>query len=145
MIADDPQHQQIQLALKLSARMEELILHNKDAMRFPDSVADEMVSAAKGYAQLNTALAYHYNSEGRRLFDVTIKMHFLIHAAQNSRYLNPRLGWCYSGEDFMNKARQLARSCMKGTPLWKYGSKFASKYILGMTLRMRERSQWLQT
>ena len=53
-------------------------------------------------------------------------------------------GLVFSGEDFMNKARQLARSCTKGTPLWKFGSKFARKYILGMTLRMRDRSQWLQ-
>ena len=139
------QHRQIRLALRMSARMEELLVEHKREIKLPTEAAAELEKCALAYLQLNTALAQHYNAMGWKIFDITIKFHYLVHASRGAKWLNPRLGWTYSGEDFMQKVRLLTQSSVRGTPMIKVGEKTLRKYVWGMTLRMSERAQWLRT
>ena len=59
------QHKQIALGLRMSVRMEELLTTHADEWKLPPDAAREMTTCATNYAQLATALANHYNSEGR--------------------------------------------------------------------------------
>jgi hypothetical protein len=142
MIPDNIQHKQIQLLLKLGCKMEDMLDEHRELACFPEDIAGPFENFAWGYVRLFSALAAYYNGLGQFQFNVTIKSHMIVHAAQGSRNLNPRKGWCYGGEDFMHKARVLIASCLKGTPVWKYGKKFVKKYSAGLAMRMSEKRFW---
>lgn len=55
--------------------------------------------AAISFAQLHSILAKHYAYQCRALFNATIKTHYLLDLGIGALYMNPTLGWCYSGED----------------------------------------------
>ena len=50
----------------------------------------------------------------RRLFKLTIKAHAIGHIALYSRFFNPRLAICYSGEDYMKHCKSLVQSAIRG-------------------------------
>ena len=52
---------------------------------------------------------------GRRTFNVTFKHHWLIHAGHRAMFQNPRMGWCFQGEDLMLKVRTMTHPCTFGT------------------------------
>ena len=43
-----------------------------------------------------------HNWDGDRLFNLTFKHHQLLHCAERSRYVSPRVTWSFMGEHFMN-------------------------------------------
>ena len=91
-------NRQIRLGLKLSVRMEEIIDEHVDDIVWPQAVCQEFYKAAQSFLMLQTALGRHFHPQGCMLFHTTIKSH-LLHVAQAARFMNPRLGWTYSGED----------------------------------------------
>ena len=54
-----------------------------------------------------------------------------------TRFLNPRIAWCYMGEDFMGKSRTLCQVCHKGVPMWSVSAKFTERYRYGMDLLLK--------
>ena len=104
------QHRRMHLALRLSCKMEEIIREHKGCFTLGPEAAADLTKAARDFVQLNTALASHYNQQGLKIFDVTIKFHYLVHAAHNSRYLSPGLSWCYAGEDMMQYMKKSIRA-----------------------------------
>jgi hypothetical protein len=144
MVPGEVHHRQILLLLKMSVRLEQIMVEQREAIRFDPPVADEFFQCAIAYAQLASALARRYNSVGISMFDITIKMHYLVHGAYRARHLNPRLGWCYGGEDFQNKVKRLGQSCVRGTAPWQLSVKFVTKYVFGLTLRILDRGGWFR-
>ena len=66
-----------------------------------------------GFLACQTSAAAHFDRQGD-LFDVTVTSHHLGHWALEVAYINPRKGWCYSGEAFMHKMKLLGASSVKG-------------------------------
>ena len=128
---------QIKLALKASVRFEEILTEHKDAVQLPESAVVELQSAVHAFLMCCSALAHKFREEGRPVFNVTVKFHYLAHAALQAKHLNPRLGWCYAGEDYMAKIKRVAASCLRGTPAHLVSGKMAAKYVQGMHARLQ--------
>ena len=92
---------------------------------------------------LYTSIADHYNSGGKKLWDITIKSHYLYHAAKAARWTNPRLSWTYSGEDYMQIMKRVGAASVRGTKPPLVGRKMALRWARGFTLRFLPRGQWL--
>ena len=124
--------------------MEEILRENKGEFVLDGAASQELHERALSFVHVYTAVAQAYNTQGLRLFNVTIKMHYLVHASAEAGFLNPGLLWTYSGEDMMQRVRHLAASCARGTPPWLIGAKFMAKYTQALNLRMRDRRSWMR-
>lgn len=95
---------------------------------------------ADGFASMSllNAVADHYvRVDPRALFNVTIKCHYLLHAALMAEFVNPRLSICYSGEDYMHHMRTMVASSVHGTPAWQVSKKLYEKVSRAMHLEFR--------
>ena len=90
------------------------------------------------YLRLYTALAKTFMNEGKLLFDITVKSHYMAHLMIQSEWLNPRLSWTFAGEDFMHIMKILAQSCVRGTQGPKVAAKMLAKYSLTLDLRFQK-------
>jgi hypothetical protein len=136
MDSESPVHKQLLLALKASCAMEEVLDAHPTEFKLPTLAADKFESAAMTFLLCINAVSHHFHTSGMKLFNITIKFHYLCHAAMLSRFQNPRLGWNYAGEDMMSKVKKLAASCLRGTPPQLVSAKILRKYTLGMSVRM---------
>ncbi len=130
----DLHHKQVRLALKLSARLDEPLAEHKEADALLLQAATEFQETAINLLAVVTACAQACvaMTPPRRLFNTTIKYHYVLHIALNSHHLSPRLGWCYSGEDFKRAMKLLASTCCKPRTAFNVFQKMNEKYLLGL-------------
>ena len=62
-----------------------------------------------------------------------------------SMWMNPRMVWCYSGEDFMAVVRPLCSSSAAGKAMWNVTAKAMDKWIRGMDMVLRDPGAWLKS
>ena len=137
LLGDTVAERQITLALRASVHMETILDETKEEYRLTGEAADEYERAAQAFLTCASALAADFHSRHRMLFNVTIKFHYLAEHARMCRWLHPRKGRCYQGEDMMLKTRNLVQSCIRGTPGHLVCAKVLGKYSLGMHLKMK--------
>ena len=136
MDAADEIDKRIKTLLTVSVEMEDILEVNKDRFKFDRDVSARFEQCTHAFHQLNTALANRFHPEGVLLFNHTIKFHALLHIGLISRFMNPRLAWCYAGEDFMMKVRKVAQSSYSGTPPEKVAPKALNKYAHGLGMHL---------
>ena len=114
----DPVHRMIHEALSASVTMEEVLDTCRTANHLGPVIGKHMIDAAFTLAQRVTQLRRHFHSIPGQppLFRFTTKMHILLHIALLSPHIHPRHGWCWQGENFMQKAQCLIQSVFNGTP-----------------------------
>jgi hypothetical protein len=134
MAPGNKQHQEVKLMLEMLNKMESILDNNADAYRLPTVDAADFEKCCWSVMQLNTALANHYHPQEILLFNHTVKFHYILHIGMIARYINPRIGWCYTGEDFMQKIKQVVQSCHAGAGPHLVVSKVVYKYAHGMSL-----------
>jgi hypothetical protein len=129
-------HRQIHLMLKLNVKLEDILTEHRDAFKLPDAVAEDFCKTAFAMAQLQTTIADHFIQEGsvQNLFDVTSKTHFVLHSAELAKHVNPRLVWCFRGEDMQAKIQTLLKSCVKHSNGPMATLKMISQYTLALHL-----------
>ncbi|CAK9091525.1 unnamed protein product [Durusdinium trenchii] len=127
-------HKQIHLLLKLSARMEQLITDNREEIAFPAPEARKFAKACQEMLSLHAALANHFAEEETDLFTLTSKCHMLQHISLLAGCINPRLVWCFSGEDMQNRVQQLAQASVKGNNAASAVNKIVRHYRLAMQI-----------
>jgi hypothetical protein len=125
-------HNKISLMLKLNCRLESLITEHKNELSFPDAAAKEFQDTAFAMCALQQVCANHFAEDGHNLFATTSKNHMLLHIAMMSKNINPRLCWCFTGEDMMHKCQVLLQACVKGTQNPQATVKAAVHYRLGL-------------
>ena len=104
--------------------------------------ADEFEEAAFAMARLQSEVAEHFQAAvGEPLFDITIKTHLVCHSAKESRHINPRLVWCFSGEDYMRRSQELAQSCVRGNKPYDVTNKMANHFRLGLHFEFEKMDQ----
>ena len=81
-------------------------------------------SFLKSYAWLNAWSL----EKGRMSFHVVAKHHSFLHLLWNSKHLNPKLQWCFQGEDYVGQVSRLAHSVSMGVSSTKLSSKVVGKY-----------------
>jgi hypothetical protein len=132
MDQNDDHHKKIRLCLKYSRNLDQIIHDHKDDDALPPAVAQKFKKLVFNMLTLYNDINQYASSIGRRLFNITIKCHYLCHIGIGAAYLNPRLGWCYKGEDMMHKAKILAASCVKARSMYTVIFKMMDKYLFGL-------------
>lgn len=130
-------HRQVKLMLQNCVKLDHMIDEHRSLNFFPEPVFEEFMKTCENYLVLYSALAAHYNSAGLKLFNVVPKHHILWHVCFIAQYLNPRLSWCYSGEDFMLHVRRLGSASLRGTPTWHISRKVIQRWMRGFTWRIK--------
>ena len=91
---------------------------------------------------LQVLVESHFANEGGpHLFTTTSKLHGLAHSGLLSKYVSPRLVWCFTGEDYMHHIQVLAQSCLAGTGPYLMGNKVASKMRNALHVQFSKRSK----
>ena len=142
MVPDNIQHKQVKLMLELSQKIESTLDQYAASFRFPSEVAKDFELSCWSFVQLNTSLAHFYHPQHIMLFNHTIKFHYIIHIGMISRYINPRLGWCYAGEDFMKKIKTIVQGSQHGSAPSAVVPKVMQKYAQGLGMNMHD-SVWI--
>lgn len=132
----DATHKKILLMLRLVVDIESLMDDHADEYVFPEDAAKRFEKSVFAFAQLNTDLANHFHPRGVHLFNHTIKFHYLLHIARAAHYMNPRLSWCYSGEDYMKRIKTLVQGSCRGTAAHIVVTKAVHKYVRGLGLAL---------
>lgn len=126
--------------LEVSVRMETILDSCAECFKLPDNLSQEFIDNTFKYLAVNTLLRRHF--DGIMLFHVTIKSHYLIHIAFSTQYWSPRLGWCYSGEDFVGRIKSLIAACHSGTPARLVVAKSLRRYCVGMGFNLMSDNLW---
>lgn len=124
MVAGDEAHVKIKLALQFSGEVDKMLDDHPRDYALPARVAQAFQLKTLQYVQLQAVLQ---NLNGLQVFSVTIKHHYLVHAAIRAGHLSPRVGWCFMGEDYMSKVKRLIASCLAGNAHEKVSMKVAQK------------------
>ena len=66
--------------------------------------------------------------KGKNSFHIVAKHHTFIHSLWNSKFLTPKVQWCFRGEDFVGHVSKLAHSVSFGVSITKFTQKMAPKY-----------------
>eukprot|EP00959_Pyramimonas_sp_CCMP1952_P411403 8620896-Pyramimonas_sp.AAC.1 len=136
-------HQTIAAGLELSSRIDRVLDRNKNVNILQDGDADVYSQAIWDFLVVQNACAAHYQSYGHKLFDITVKSHYLGHSAIQAQHQNPRCGRCYAGEDMMAKSKKLLSSCVVGNTPFTAGAKCAEKYLAGLHFMATPPSEWI--
>ena len=84
-------------------------------------------------------LAKHYEPDALpKLYNTVYKHHYVWHIAQEARFLNPRVTWTLSGEDFVGQIARITKGCTRGKPHKAVPRSLFDKYVSGMALRWEE-------
>ena len=145
MDAETRQHKQIKMALDFSVQIEEILDVHEDLYALPTDAAKELSDACYAFCGLVTAIGRHYHDAGIQYFNFTIKSHYLLHIALLSMVVNPRLAWCYKGEDFMQIVQKIIAASVRGTPAYSVEAKTLRKYANGLNLKFRPEECYLRT
>ena len=66
------------------------------------------------------------------------KFHYLLHIAEDAKYLSPRLFWCYGGESMVGVITSIAQSCLSGMPPWRVTWTVCMKYSVARHLYLAQ-------
>ena len=127
---NNDRHRQIRLGLQKSVEIEEIMEENKHAYKLPEEAGKRFRASIFEFLATVTWLRSDFGGEA--LFHVTIKFHYLMHLGLMGIHLNPRLGWCYAGEDYMQLIGRIVKSCQSGSPTRIVANKSVAKYLTGM-------------
>ena len=121
--------------------MDEMLEANRKTIKFSHEVYAEFETVGFNFLIVFNALGHYYSSVCRpalKLFNVIIKAHYLAHCIMQAKYVNPRLGWCYAGDDFMFRVRRLLAACVKHNGPAAATVSLATAYRLGMHLLLKD-------
>ena len=125
-------HRKIELYLRLNVEVEEMLITYREELSLPLLEAKQFEDAFTAMLLLLTSIAEHFLVD--RLFNITQKAHFLRHCSILSRFLNPRLTWCFQGEDMQKRMSGLAKACVNGQRPGQTIAKMISRYRLALHL-----------
>jgi len=93
--------------------------------------AVDNIIAAKIY--LNT----YYRTRGAYLFNLTIKVHYLLHLKEIvvETHMNPRFFWVARDEDYISRVALVIKSCMKAGGATRSSKGIAYKMSTGIVMR----------
>ena len=131
-------HVKIRTLLRVNVAMEKMMKQHQDFLAFPAEEAAIFAKYCFSLCQLHLQLGQHFGEEGLALFPSLPKMHMLLHVCKLAHVLNPRLTWCFKGEDLQKIARTLAASSAKGLMGPQVTVKMAAKLRVAWHLRLQK-------
>ena len=136
-------HELIKLSFKYSLAIDNILDRNIHTNKLADAEAKALVKASFGFAQAQTALIKIFHPVVP-VFHYTIKMHYLLHIALVSKYINPSIASCCEGEDMMKVAKRLIQASHAGNKPEVAAQKAMARYCrgLGFDFQRRAGSAW---
>ena len=138
-------HKQIILGLRQTVAIEKVLHENQANYVLQRSDGVKFKRAVDTLVAVGSALRMHFQGVSTAdrpmlVFHFTIKSHALLHLSDVGLYINPRLGWCYSGESLMHRVRLLCQSSCRGLQSHALADKVLKKYCMAiaMTLSRKE-------
>ena len=135
---ENPQHRQVMLALMCTASIEEILKRHDGKNRVPDADADRLVTNARDFFGLNTALGFFFHPRHIALFNSTIKFHYLLHVMNSSRRLHPNKVWCYGGESYLKHVRRMVARISFGCKLENVSNNVVTTYANALHMALRD-------
>lgn len=130
-------HKLVNLMLKLSVKMNDIVDANKNCHAYPPEVAENFIHSAFSFGQLQLqAMEYFAAEPDVKAFNLTSKTHALLHIALMSKHQNPSKVWCFRGEDFMARVRRNAANCVAGNSATQATIKMVAHYRIGLELEL---------
>jgi hypothetical protein len=128
------QHRWILNALRACVRMEDIVNDRryKQSFKLPGALAAELDACCVTFGRHVAGLRRWCRTQDLRLFKVTSKMHFLREITMLAKYLHPRLGACWSGEDMMHHMQRLIQSTLSASDTMLVQRKAMLKYAAAM-------------
>ena len=133
MIPGNEMQETVKLILHTSLSMDKCMEPYRKDYRLPEDVGKELVQTCILHCQLTSTMA---SWSGLRVFDVVQKHHYLVHSCYIAQWLNPRLTWCFKGEDYMHKMQVVLQSCTRGSKPHQVSNKAVVKILLGLHVNM---------
>ena len=131
-------HAKIRTLLKINVAMERMMKQFQAFLAFPPEEAAAFTRYCFALCQIHLDLGKHFRDEELNLFPDLPKMHMLLHVCQLAHVINPRLTWCFRGEDLQKVARTLAASCARGLMGPQVTLKMVSKLRVAWHLRLQK-------
>lgn len=72
----------------------------------------------------------------RKSFHIVPKHHSFLHLLWGAKHLNPRIAWCFAGEDFVGQISKLGHSVSMGVSATRLSLKIAPKYRILIHLHL---------
>jgi hypothetical protein len=94
-----------------------------------------LMASTDQFLQCYATLARLAMDAGKHLWSLVPKHHFAWHVAQQAAFENPRMAWCYSGEDFCGRTAKLGHMGLTGKPMHDITAAVVPKWRLGFHLR----------
>lgn len=144
MDSDNDVHQSIALALRCSARAEDILDENHTVCVMPEECSNQLKNVILDFLCLFQFLHRHFSdlNPAMLLFSVTIKAHMLAHSALTAHHLSPVFGWCFMGEDFMRLMRKLAGACCRGNAPAQATRKLTDRWTRAVDVSLRGNDIW---
>ena len=142
MTVASQQHRMIKLALSASVELDEILDRNQDKVVLAGTHATRFRSLCFQYAACVSSLGSYYHPRGEWLFHFTIKTHYLLNIGLLCTEVNPRIAWCYQGEDMMNNVKTLAQSVSRGSSPQGMVTKIMHKYVVGLSYFILSKQRW---
>jgi len=136
------QHIQIKLGLEQNLELERILKVTMGRYCLPTQEAQDFEDAAQTNVAASSTSHVHCKAMDSKMFAFTIKMHDLLHLAADVKYLHPQLGWCYAGEDFLDKIKKLMRSCCLAVPHHQVAARVITKYTFAIFHRFCKFIAW---
>ena len=114
-------HRDISRMLHFNIEMENILEQNRAKYALPEEEATRFARSCDAMLLLQERIARHVAILGIL-----------------ARAINPRLTWCWSGEDFMQQTQALAQSAVRGVRATDVMTKMARKYRVGLHLKFAE-------
>ena len=135
MDTTDPRHRVVLLGLRATEKMERISHESRGSFRMTETESDAFRRSCLIYCQSITYLIGAY-TPGHAYFNWTPKSHLIMHYADCSQWIHPRLGSCYAGEELMGIVRRLVQGVARASKPLTASNTALHRWLHAMAIRM---------
>ena len=131
MMSNTAHHRRIAKVLQLQVDIQSILHEHRSEVFLPGPAIKEFRKLVHELLREYSLLANQADRDGKFLWSVVVKHHYLHHMADRAAHLNPRKGNTMIDEDFVGQAKDLVAACSHGTESHCVPEKFLERYLWG--------------
>jgi hypothetical protein len=127
-------HRRVLTVLTLQVEFQEILSEHSEKTHLPRAAAESLRSKVHQWLREYSALASQSDREGKLLFALVPKHHYLYHLADRALWLNPRRSCCFVDEDFVGVLKNVVAASSFGSEPHHVPGKVMEKYVWGFAV-----------
>ena len=131
-------------ALEKSIECDEILSRHKRDWTLPANELIRFQDAMWDFVQLQDELSVAAGQRGLKLFNVTIKSHYLCHIALQCEHMSASQTWCYMPEDFMARMKKIASTCLVGNNVFGTSEKVTRHWMMGWHISITNDAEYFR-